>query len=141
MLMMNWPTCTQLFTLSGFRTLSFLLFLPNRYSQSSFTVTNIEGASASFTFNGTGVEIYGAKRFNHGLFQVKLDNTPYPPSSGYAPDTGVFQEPIFSVGGLAPGLHTVTLINQEKKFLDIDFVGVSIFSIPYRYLPSFYHKR
>ncbi|KAF9462287.1 hypothetical protein BDZ94DRAFT_1309760 [Collybia nuda] len=99
--------------------------LANMYSQSSFTVTNVAGASASFSFNGTMIEIYGAKRGNHGLFQVKLDDVLYPPRTGSAPDPGVFQEPIFSVDDLALGLHTVTLTNQEDKFLDIDFVSIT----------------
>lgn len=99
-----------------------LLVPSNRYSQSSFTVTNIQNAYASFTFNGTKVEIYGAKRSNHGLYQIKLDNTVYPPNSGSVPDPGIFQEPLFSVGDLAQGLHTVTLTNREGRYLDIDFV-------------------
>lgn len=94
----------------------------NRYSQSSFTVTNVTNAFASFTFNGTGVEIYGAKRSNHGSYQVKLDNTVYPPSSGSVPDPGIFKEPLFSSSNLTQGLHTVTLTNQEGLYLDIDFV-------------------
>lgn len=94
----------------------------NRYSQSSFTVTSDQNAFVSFTFNGTGVEIYGAKRQNHGLYQVKLDDTVYPSSNGSVPDPGTFQVPLFSSGSLAQGLHTVTLKNQQGHFLDIDFV-------------------
>ncbi|KAF9462292.1 hypothetical protein BDZ94DRAFT_1166190 [Collybia nuda] len=94
----------------------------NRYSQSSFTVTNVQGATASFSFNGTSVGIFGAKRGNHGAYQVKLDSTLYPPNSGKANDPGIFQTPLFSAAGLSQGFHTVTLTNQEGSFLDIDFI-------------------
>lgn len=96
---------------------------PNRYSQSSFTVTDSKDAFVSFIFNGTGVGIYGAKRYNHGLYQVKLDNTVYAPKNGSVADPGTFQESLFFASNLTQGLHNVTVINLEQlSFLDIDFV-------------------
>lgn len=96
--------------------------IPNSYSQTSFTATNIAGAVASFTFNGTGVQIFGAKRGNHGEYQIKVDDSLFPPVSGKATDPGLFQQPLFSTTGLNQGLHLVTLTNQENAFVDIDFV-------------------
>lgn len=99
-----------------------IFIIPNSYSQTSFTATNIAGAVASFTFNGTGVQIFGAKRGNHGNYQIKVDDTLFPPVSGKAPDPGLYQQPLFSTTGLNQGLHLVTLTNQENAFVDIDFV-------------------
>ncbi|KII92350.1 hypothetical protein PLICRDRAFT_468309 [Plicaturopsis crispa FD-325 SS-3] len=38
----------------------------------TFYLTQIYGASASFSFNGTGVWIFGAKRPNHGPYNITL---------------------------------------------------------------------
>jgi hypothetical protein len=102
------------------------LYIVNRYSGSSYSYTNSTGASATFTFNGTSVEIFGSKRANHGLYQVKVDDTEYPPISGNATEPGEFQQALFSVNDLSFGLHQVTLTNQENAFVDIDFVRVVI---------------
>jgi hypothetical protein len=101
-----------------------------RYSQSSFTATTVDGASAIFTFNGTDVEIFGARRENHGSYHVKLDNTSYPPFSGNA-SPATFQQPLFTASNLNQGAHTVTLTNQGNTFLDIDFVRAATHSMDF----------
>lgn len=85
-------------------------------------MTDVKDEFVSFTFNGTGVGIYGAKRTNHGLYQVKLDNTLYPQDNGTMTNPELFKVPLFNVSNLAQGLHTVIVTNQEDRALDIDFV-------------------
>ncbi|GLB45086.1 hypothetical protein LshimejAT787_1901640 [Lyophyllum shimeji] len=98
--------------------------LASRYSESSFMKTKVPGASASFTFNGTAVQIFGAKRNNHGAYVVKVDDTMYPSADGKAPDPGLFQQSLFEVAGLQQGLHEVTITNQGNSlYLDIDFIS------------------
>ncbi|KAG6836998.1 hypothetical protein H0H93_016458 [Arthromyces matolae] len=102
------------------------------YSESSFMATQTAGGAASFSFNGTGVQIFGAKRGNHGPYLVLVDGTAYPPANGNAPDPGLFQQNIFTASGLQQGSHEVTITNQGTTFLDIDFltglgVGVSLY--------------
>ncbi|KAF8070003.1 hypothetical protein FPV67DRAFT_1413702 [Lyophyllum atratum] len=92
------------------------------YSDSTFMATQVAGASASFVFNGTGVQIFGAKRGNHGPYVVKVDDSMYPAADGVAPPPGLFQQNLFSVDGLKQGRHEVTIINQAAAFLDIDFI-------------------
>ncbi|KAJ7703226.1 hypothetical protein B0H17DRAFT_1042349 [Mycena rosella] len=92
------------------------------YSDSSFTVTQADGAQASFTFNGTSFTIFGSKRENHGFIQVQINGISYPPTSTQASDPGQFQVPLFSSPSLVQGLHTVTLTNQGTTFADIDFI-------------------
>ncbi|KAJ7746266.1 hypothetical protein B0H16DRAFT_1321151 [Mycena metata] len=96
------------------------------YSNSTFTLTlcSTQGSYATFTFNGTAIWIFGAKRPNHGPYSVALDNivTFY---DGYA-DPEIFQTPLFATQNLADTTHTVIITNQETNanvfFLDIDFI-------------------
>ncbi|KAK0455441.1 uncharacterized protein EV420DRAFT_1272379 [Desarmillaria tabescens] len=98
------------------------LTVANRYSDNSMMVTNVTGASATFWFNGTGVSIYGAKRSNHGSYQVTLDGTSFPAESGYD-STGIFQTLLFSSITLDQGSHELILTNQGvEEYLDIDFI-------------------
>jgi hypothetical protein len=89
------------------------------YSQSSFTVTEAASAASSFTFNGTGVQIFGAKRANHGNYQVKVI------IYCIRPLVGILQQPLFFITTLKQGLRRVTLTNQEKAFVNINFVRLS----------------
>ncbi|KAG5643448.1 hypothetical protein DXG03_000921 [Asterophora parasitica] len=91
--------------------------------------TQTPNASASFTFNGTSVQIFGAKRGNHGPYSVLVDNTTYPTADGAAPDPGEFQQSLFAIDGLKMGRHEVTIVNQGNTFLDVDFVrqGISLY--------------
>lgn len=96
--------------------------LMDRYSQNSFTVTNVNGESVSFSFNGTGVQIFGAKRGNHGPYHVNLDKSQNTGLNGTALDPGLFQTSLFSVSGLQQGPHQVTLTNDAASYVDIDFI-------------------
>ncbi|EAU86173.2 hypothetical protein CC1G_03384 [Coprinopsis cinerea okayama7 len=92
----------------------------DRYSESSFTVTDSPGATFSFIFYGTAVSIHGAKRGNHGPYQVTVDGQLFPTESGQStPDQ--FNVTLFSTI-LAKGQHTVQLQNSGRSFRDIDYV-------------------
>jgi hypothetical protein len=103
--------------------------LADLYSDSSFTLTQSDGASASFVYNGTSFTIFGSKRGNHGFYQITVDGQALPPTSGLAADPGQFQVPLFASPSLAQGLHTVTLTNQGTTFVDIDFVRLCNFKV------------
>ncbi|KIM45457.1 hypothetical protein M413DRAFT_66291 [Hebeloma cylindrosporum] len=96
--------------------------LADHYSQSSFTVTQTENAAMSFSFYGTGVQLYGAKRLNHGAYQVSIDSSVYPAVNGSVPDPGTFQTALFSTTNLTSGYHTVRMTNLEARYLDLDFI-------------------
>ena len=95
-------------------------------------------ASASLNFTGTGVQIYGAKRSNHGLYHVTLDGVPHPCDGGLQQyqcdgfyDGEISQQVLFSATGLdANKLHTVSIINlgtAGRPYLDVDSVrGLSL---------------
>ncbi|KAF8598670.1 hypothetical protein BDV93DRAFT_478274 [Ceratobasidium sp. AG-I] len=104
----------------------------NRYLGESFHATQSDGSQASFTFNGTAVYIFGAKRGNHGHYLVTVDNNQAQRFDGYAPTQsdgtdGVYQVPLFAQTGLSDGMHTVVLTNDigtdtTRPYVDIDFI-------------------
>ena len=76
-----------------------------RYFGSTFRSTQTDNASGSLTFKGTGVWVYGAKRDNHGMFEMDLDGQ-VTTSDGYGANKA--QELLFGQGGLDPAVeHTV----------------------------------
>ncbi|KAF9010700.1 hypothetical protein BDQ17DRAFT_1346717 [Cyathus striatus] len=96
----------------------------DRYSLSSFTLSNTNGSWMSFVYSGYDVHVYGAKRANHGNYRVDIDNgTTSFEGNGSIPGDGSFQVSLFSPSTpMANGLHNLTLTNQENKFLDVDFL-------------------
>lgn len=96
--------------------------LADLYSDSGFTLTQTDGGTATFVYNGTSFTIFGSKRSNHGFYQITVDGNAFPPDNGASPDPGQFQVPLFSSPPLPQALHTVTLTNQGSTFVDIDFI-------------------
>lgn len=91
------------------------------YSESSFQATETRGASASFSFYGTQVTIYGAKRSNHGTYEVTLDGEATGAQNGFAmPDE--FLRVLYSAN-VAKGPHNVTITNMENRWMDVDAVS------------------
>jgi hypothetical protein len=94
-----------------------------RYSESSYMRTNVSQASASFSFYGNGVQIFGAKRQNYSHYRVSIDSVTYPIRDASVTDPqGTFQTSLFSTIALAEGYHTVRLTNIDQAPLDLDFV-------------------
>ncbi|KAJ7889611.1 hypothetical protein B0H13DRAFT_1626706 [Mycena leptocephala] len=95
----------------------------SKYSGGTFTLSNTKGSSASFSFTGTQVWIYGAKRENHGPYSVTIDKTTTQYNGFSAKDNFTA---LFDSGSLASGQHTVVITNNEsdakKAFLDIDHI-------------------
>jgi len=93
-------------------------------------VTQTAQADVSFYFYGTGVQLYGAKRQNHGTFQISIDSVVYTPVNGSVSYPEAFQTALFTTNALKNGYHTVRMTNLESRYLDLDFVrSVQIVSI------------
>ncbi|KAF9002272.1 hypothetical protein BDQ17DRAFT_1425934 [Cyathus striatus] len=93
------------------------------YSSSSFTATNTQGSFMSFTYSGSGIQIYGAKRSNHGNYRVVVDNgTTYSYDSIGFSSNDTFQQSLFNYSTLTENRHNVTITNEEDLYLDIDFI-------------------
>ncbi|KAJ7468666.1 hypothetical protein FB451DRAFT_378623 [Mycena latifolia] len=98
--------------------------LASSYSNGgTFTLCTTQGSSATFSFNGTQVYVFGAKRDNHGPYAVTLDGSSTT-LNGFSADP-VFST-LFVSDVLQQGIHTVTITNEltdtAKPFLDIDFI-------------------
>ena len=85
-----------------------------RYSNNgALTLTATHGAYATLTFNGTAVWIYGAKRGNHGPYDITLDGN----DSEYDDyDSDISQQALFSVVGL----------DATRPYFGIDFVSTPL---------------
>lgn len=94
--------------------------MADKYSESSFFLTEALGASMSFTFYGTEVTILGAKRPNHGRYSASIDGVDSPILSGAGEDQ--FLATLYTATA-AKGLHNVTLTNRDPTFLDVDQVS------------------
>ncbi|KAJ3512634.1 hypothetical protein NLJ89_g3409 [Agrocybe chaxingu] len=94
----------------------------DRYSQGTYTFTKQEDETMIMTSNGTYVGIYGAKRPDHGLYQVELDGKLFPTFDAHS-DTPLFNQTLFNATSLEYGLHTIKLINAGNTTLDVDYVA------------------
>jgi hypothetical protein len=91
---------------------------------------NTPGVSATLSFWGTHVELYGASSYNHGLFSVALDGAPALVLNASAP---VFrpQTLLYMSSGLPDGPHTLVVASTELSvFFDIDYAVVRAWSAP-----------
>ncbi|KAL1720434.1 hypothetical protein EV715DRAFT_289397 [Schizophyllum commune] len=97
--------------------------LANKYSDGgTFIVTDTAGSKATFSFNGTDIYIFGAKRDNHGKYTVSLDGGSSNEFDGYSKDA-IFQVPLYTAGSLdASKMHTVVITCEEDYYMDIDFI-------------------
>ncbi|WVW86137.1 hypothetical protein I302_108178 [Kwoniella bestiolae CBS 10118] len=104
----------------------------NRYSESTFHGTFGEGDYMKYRFNGTGITVYGAKRPNHGVYGVKIDNNPEERYDGKGKNE--FQAVLYQKMGLDEGVeHSITMTNYpsatqnatEDLWFDIDHIIIT----------------
>lgn len=82
------------------------------------------GSNAKFSFNGTGVHLFDAKRANHGLYSITIDGQVVATSSGAGNEQ--YQQLLFGTSNLPYGLHHVELTNTAApSYLDLDFVTIT----------------
>ncbi|KAI6039734.1 hypothetical protein EDC04DRAFT_3140744 [Pisolithus marmoratus] len=95
----------------------------DQYYLGTFTTNNVTNGAVSFSFNGTGVWIYGAKRGNHGAYTVELDGATYGSYTGYY-STQEFLQVLFNQTGLSQSMHNLTLTNTgtNGQYVDIDLI-------------------
>nr|XP_019010275.1 uncharacterized protein I206_04743 [Kwoniella pini CBS 10737]OCF49056.1 hypothetical protein I206_04743 [Kwoniella pini CBS 10737] len=104
-----------------------------KYSESTFHGTFGEGDYMEYKFNGTGITIYGAKRPNHGVYGIKVDDIPEERYDGKGDD--VFQAILYQRMGLDEKVeHTIRVTNypsatqnktDEDVWLDIDHLIIT----------------
>ncbi|KAI0051870.1 hypothetical protein FA95DRAFT_1554110 [Auriscalpium vulgare] len=91
------------------------------YSAQSYHSSSAQGASATLSFNGTGIWLFGAKKPNYGTFTISVDGESV---QGSAQSTqAAFQQMLGGKSGLPNGSHTVTLTNTGSgASIDLDSV-------------------
>ncbi|KAF8316031.1 hypothetical protein DL93DRAFT_786274 [Clavulina sp. PMI_390] len=97
------------------------------YSYDTATTTCTTGDAMNFTFFGTNISIYGARRNTHGLYTAGVDNTSTT-TDGFS-KTGVFQSQLFGSENLSRGSHQLHLANTPNDTaatcVDIDWVEIN----------------
>ncbi|WVR00239.1 hypothetical protein IAU59_007381 [Kwoniella sp. CBS 9459] len=85
------------------------------YSKGTFHSTSGDGDRMVFSFNGTGIALYGSKRPNHEVCGVRIDDENEVYVSSYA-KTPEFQRQLFMRDDLpADQEHTITVTNYPSK--------------------------
>jgi hypothetical protein len=92
-------------------------------------LTNAKGATAALSFTGTGITWIGVLDPYSGLAQVYLDGTPNTVDT-YGTNT-LYQQPLFSVHGLAPGAHTLSIqvLHQRDGETSGSWIWINAFDI------------
>ncbi|KAH9484966.1 hypothetical protein JR316_0001870 [Psilocybe cubensis] len=75
----------------------------------------------AFSFYGSSVTVIGAKRGNHGDYQVTMDGSNSPQFSG-KDSNNQFNATLFSSSNEKLGHHNLTITNLEDSFFDVDYV-------------------
>ena len=91
------------------------------YVNSTFTRTAVEGATAKFSFEGTGFWLYGAKQKDYGQYILILDEqvTRY---DNAASEDAQAQQVLGGASGLENKQHTVVLMSAGGGPVDIDAI-------------------
>ncbi|KAK0461313.1 uncharacterized protein EV420DRAFT_1762598 [Desarmillaria tabescens] len=89
------------------------------YSGMSLHTTSTEGATATISFHGTGLTIYGGHRPTYGTYTVSLDGQGL--SKGNASDIQASSTQLLAtISGLPDGNHTAVITNIGPA-IDIDY--------------------
>jgi hypothetical protein len=92
--------------------------------QDGVHATQTAGASVSYTFTGTGLDVLGETAADGGPFTATVDGKPDTATHSELGDVRLAQQVVYSVQNLRPGRHTVTLTNGPGNLL-IDAFAVT----------------
>ncbi|KAI0630101.1 hypothetical protein C8Q77DRAFT_240827 [Trametes polyzona] len=91
------------------------------YANSTAHTSSVSGATAKFTFTGTGVWLYGAKKPGYGSYILVVDNEVVSYSNAGASDAS-FRQLLGGVANLGVGEHVVTIMNGGSGPIDLDTI-------------------
>jgi len=95
--------------------------LASSYSGDSYHIAATQSATATITFSGTGLSIYGGHRSNYGTYSISVDGQTVTSGSAQASDASARQL-LGAAFGLPYGSHTAVLTNTGGGSIDIDSV-------------------
>lgn len=96
--------------------------LVQSYSASSLHATSAQGATATITFNGTGIWFFGGRRPEYGSYTLSIDGQTTSNGDANAA-VPVFDQLLAGASNLGAGMHTAVLTNTgSESGLDLDSV-------------------
>ncbi|KAH9485090.1 A type blood alpha-D-galactosamine galactosaminidase [Psilocybe cubensis] len=95
--------------------------LASSYSGGSYHTSAVQGATATITFTGTGLSIFGGRRSNYGTYSLSVDGQTVSNGNAQSNDPST-QQLLGTVSRLPYGQHTAVLTNTGSNPIDIDWV-------------------
>lgn len=93
------------------------------YSGSSLHVANAPGATATISFSGTGISIFGGNRPTYGQYTITVDGTVIEQGNAQS-QTAASQVLLGTTTGLTNGPHTAVITCGTNGPIDVDFVTI-----------------
>ncbi|WWC72106.1 uncharacterized protein I206_106066 [Kwoniella pini CBS 10737] len=113
-----------------------------QYYESTFHTTTVHLAWSRICWEGQDISIYGAKRDNHGMYAVSIDNQDPVFADGFSKQEQM-QAVLYASNGLEWNKHQLTIWNTNKFnftknhiWLDVDFASFSGSAISCDELPG-----
>jgi uncharacterized protein (TIGR03437 family) len=100
-------------------------------SGGSALLANLRGSQAVVIFNGTGISWVGASDYYSGICYLTLDGVPISVDTSNPSGATLYQQRLFTVQGLAPGLHrmTIEVIHSHDASTNASWIWVDAFDI------------
>ncbi|PIL29722.1 hypothetical protein GSI_08160 [Ganoderma sinense ZZ0214-1] len=94
---------------------------PDLHVNSTYSSSDISGATCQFSFNGTGFSVLGTRKPNYGQYLILLDGEVQQFSNATAQQTE-FGQVLGTASGLKDGLHSVVFMVAGGGPVDIDAI-------------------
>ena len=100
-------------------------------SGGSALLANLRGSQVVVIFNGTGITWIGASDYYAGICYLTLDGVPMSVDTSNPSGATLYQQKLYSVHGLAPGLHhmTIEVIHSHDAETNASWIWVDAFDI------------
>src|ERR1035441_9424155 len=100
-------------------------------SGGSALLANLNGSQAVVIFNGTGITWIGASDYYSGICYLTLDGAPVSVDTSNPSEATLYQQPLFTIQGLSPGLHrmTIEVIHSHDNSSNQSWIWVDAFDI------------
>lgn len=100
-------------------------------SGGSAVLANLKGSQVIVLFNGTGINWIGTSDYYSGMCYLTLDGVPGSVDTSNPAEATLYQQTLYSVHGLTPGLHrmTIEVIHSHDTDSDASWIWVDAFDI------------